>query len=109
MRVVIGAGTDGLRAAAAWAATGEQVCLVQSTDTPHGLDFPDLPEGNGRLHVSSDVRAFAETVIGPVVEAPDLVRAIAAREKVHRLPLDFMAVPQLFDASTLQGVGVSVG
>ena len=105
MRVVIGAGTDGLRAAAAWAATGEQVCLVQSTDTPHGLDFPDLPEGNGRLHVSSDVRAFAETVIGPVVEAPDLVRAIAAREKVHRLPLDFMAVPQLFDASTLQGVG----
>jgi hypothetical protein len=106
MRVVIGAGTDGLRAAAALAATGEQVCLVQSTDTPHGLQFPDLPEGTGRLHISSDARAFVETVIGPVVEAPDLVRAIAVREQVHRLPLDLMAVPQLFDTASLQGVGL---
>lgn len=105
MRVVIGSGADGLRAAAALAATGAPVLLLQEADTPHGLSHPEIPEGTGRMWIDSSIRGAAEAAVGPMVDAPMVQRAIARNGGIHSLPLSPLAVPNLFSSNQLFGVG----
>jgi len=107
MRVVIGAGADGTRAAAALAATGEAVLLLQATETPHGLDHPDLPEGTGRMAVGTAERAAVEAVTGPLVEAPRVSRAVALGGRVSTLPMKPTDAIQLFDVTDRVDAGRS--
>jgi len=105
MRVVIGSGADGLRAAAALAASGASVLLLQESETAHGLSHPDMPEGTGRLYVDPSVRTQAEAALGPLVEAPAVKRAVSIRGEVHSIPMALSAVPRLFDGPALAEVG----
>ncbi len=105
MQVVIGAGPDGLRAAAAYATAGAQVLLLQETEQVHGRAAPHLPEGTGRMRMTEDQRAWVEQVIGSLVEAPDVRRAVLARGAIHALPLSKRAVAQLFQRQALPEVG----
>jgi len=105
MRVVIGSGPGGMRAAAARAADGGAVLLLQQEDTPEGRTAPELPEGTGRLHVPAEQRAAVERVIGPLVEAPDVHRALLARGSILHLPLSGMNVARLFEGQALPEVG----
>ncbi len=105
MQVVIGAGPDGLRAAAARAAEGSAVLLLQETEEVHGRSAPQLPEGTGRMRVREDKRAQVEAVVGPLVEAPDVRRALLARGAVHELPLSKAGVAQIFEGHALPEVG----
>ena len=105
MRVVIGAGADGLRAAAALAASGASVLLLQESDTPHGLAHPEMGEGTGRLYVDPSHRVATEAVLGPLVEAPVIKRAVSIRGGVHPIPMAISTVPKLFDGASLGEVG----
>jgi hypothetical protein len=105
MQVVVGAGADGLRAAAALAATGAAVLLLTEADTPHGLKHPDIPEGTGRMWIDPSVRSAAEAAVGPMVDAPMVQRAIARNGRIHTLPLSPLVVPNLFSSAQLLGVG----
>ncbi len=97
MRVVIGAGPGGLRAAAALAGAGESVLLLQTAETVHGRRIPELPVDTGRLHVPPDRRAAVEAVMGPLVDAPDLCAGIFYRGSVHGLPLGIRSALRLFE------------
>jgi hypothetical protein len=105
MRVVIGSGADGLRAAAALAASGASVLLLQETETPHGLVHPDMPEGTGRLYVDPSFRTESEAALGPLVEAPAIKRAVSIRGEVHSVPMALSTVPRLFDGPDLGEIG----
>lgn len=97
MRMVIGAGADGLRAAASLAVAGHAVLLLQQTATAHGRQIPELPVDVGRIYTDGAQRARVEAVLGPLVEAPDLVSGVVIRGGVHRLPLGIRAALQLFE------------
>lgn len=86
-RVVIGAGPDGLRAAAVLATAGHQVTLLQAGASAHGLRHPELPQSTGRMHTHDDVRELAEQVLGPLVEAPDMGRGVLLRGRRAWLPM----------------------
>jgi hypothetical protein len=105
VRVVIGAGTDGLRAAAALAASGEAVLLLQATDTPHGLIHPDLPEGTGRMAVTSAQRDAVEAVTGPLVDAPSVRRAVVHNGQTTPLPMSAADAVRLFESGQRAHVG----
>jgi len=104
MRVVIGNGPDGLRAAASRSMDGEPVLLLQEAQTAHGRTAPTIPEGTGRMALSPEQRVDVEAVIGPLVDAPDVRRAILARGQLRSLPLSKIAVAQLFEANALPEV-----
>ncbi len=105
MRVVIGTGPGALRSAAARAVAGEPVLLLQESDNPYGRTAPWLPEGTGRMYVSEDLRDAVEAVTGPLVEAPDVTRAVLARGKIRWLPLSKVGVTQLFERYAMPEVG----
>jgi hypothetical protein len=86
-RLVIGHGPDALRAAAALAAGGEAVCLVQCGPGEAGLRHPEMPVDPGLLRVSDEDRAAVESVLGPLVEAPGLERSLSLGGHRHPLPL----------------------
>src|SRR5687768_229121 len=96
-RVVIGAGPDALRAAAARATAGRPVTLLQESATPSGLLHPRYPTGSGLMRVPADARALVEQVLGPVVEAPDPRRAVLSNGRRYRLPLAPHQVPRLLE------------
>jgi hypothetical protein len=97
MTVVIGAGPDGLRAAAALAVTGESVLLLQGCPTSRGRAVPEVPVDSGRMHVDPGDRGVVEAVLGPLVEAPDQVSGVLVRGRVHRLPLGLRTALQLVE------------
>ena len=105
MGVVIGRGPDALRAAAARTVAGGPVLLLQLSSTPSGRTAPDLPEGAGRLAVPGDMRGAVEQVLGPLVDAPDVRRAILARGQIRGLPLSKPDVARVFDGMALPEVG----
>ena len=87
-RVVIGSGPDGLRAAAAVAATGASVVFLQQGPGPSGLSRPDLPEGDGSIRLAGGIqRSALEAVVGPVREVAAPRLSIAMGGSVHSLPL----------------------
>jgi hypothetical protein len=107
MRVVIGQGADGLRAAAALASTGQAVLLLQQASSAHGLESPDLPEGTGQMRISAGARAQVETVLGPVVDAPSVSRAVVSSGDVVPLPMSHVDAIKLLQAEQRFDVGRS--
>ena len=96
-RVVIGSGPGALRAAAAVAAAGYQVTLLQQDGDPAGLLHPRYPNGTGWMSLADDERGFIERVLGPTVEAPDPHRAVLRRRHRYSLPMQPWQVGRLLD------------
>ena len=86
-RIVIGAGPDGVRAAAVLATAGHRVTLLQEAATPTGLRHPELPQSSGRMSTHDDVRELTERVLGPLVEAPGMGRGLLRGGRVAWLPM----------------------
>lgn len=86
-RVVIGAGPDGLRAAAVLATAGHKVLLLQEADSYSGLRHPELPLSSGRMRTHDEVRPLAEQVMGPLVEAPGGGRGVLRGGRTAWLPM----------------------
>jgi len=105
MRVVIGAGADALRAAATLAVAGHAVLLLQESETPHGLDHPELPEGTGRISIPAASRPAVEQVTGPLIDVPSVRRAVSHAGQFAALPMGIGEVPKLFLSRELGGVG----
>ncbi len=105
MTIVIGSGADGLRAAAMLASTGVSVCLLQESETSHGLVHPALGEGTGRLHIDPSSREAAERILGPLVDAPPVQRWISCNGVMHGLPLTRRSVATIFERDQLADVG----
>ena len=94
-RVVLGTGPDALRAAAVLAYRGHAVHLLQTGETASGLRHPDLPVGLGRLRVDDAHRHQVESVLGPLVEAPEAHQGVVMGGKVRKLPLSKVEAGQL--------------
>ena len=93
MALVIGSGMDALRAAAMLASTGASVCLLQESETPHGLAHPELDEGDGRIRIESSFRTAAEGVLGPLTEGEPVRRSVAKNGSLQALP-SYSVVPR---------------
>ncbi|MEC9391081.1 MAG: hypothetical protein VX944_13500 [Myxococcota bacterium] len=106
MALVIGSGMDALRAAAMLASTGASVCLLQESETPHGLAHPELDEGDGRLRIESSFRTAAEGVLGPLTEGEPVRRSVAKNGSLQALPLRRLGVARLFERDHFSDTGL---
>lgn len=100
-RVVIGAGPDGLRAAAVLATAGHRVTLLQEAPTVSGLRHPELPQSSGRMRTHDEVRELVEQVMGPLVEAPGGGRGVVRGGRIAWLPMKRREVVGLFSPTRL--------
>ena len=96
LHVVIGTGPDGLRAAAARAARGEQVLLLQQGVGAAGLARPELPEADGSLRIGEATdRGAVVRALGPLVDCPAPRLRLCRGGQSWSLPLRPDAVPKL--------------
>ena len=99
--VVVGGGIGAVRAAAALAAAGRSVVLLQEGPFVAGLAHPEIPVGLGisRWH---SVPAWGREVKG-------LGSGLYVGGAVHRLPLSRAVLPTLFPATAVAGAAASWG
>jgi hypothetical protein len=96
--VVIGVGPGGRRAAAALAAAGRSVVLVELASVAH----PEVPVGRG----VAEARPALDALFDGFREVDGLTRAVAVQGRVQTLPLPRAQVARMFPPAALPGAGV---
>ncbi len=99
--VVVGGGIGAARAAAALAAAGRSVVLLQEGPAIAGLAHPDIPVGLG-LSRWRDVPAGGRAL-------PGLTAGLYVGGAVHALPLSRAVLPALFPAGAVPGAAAAWG